>query len=216
MRQKTLLGAMLGSTLIAFGISSNAQAATLTYNFKFNVYRASNNANIGQFNGSFSLDNSGLTGVGLENVPISQGTFDWLRAAAWYDPGKINNNYVVGLFPNLGPWDLAGSVAQILDGRFQGIRANGYDSAKKEMSSIYWYSNNTWKLEDKSFKATWDYGWSWLGSNSADLYGQFKIEGPEEVVEKTETEAVPEPLTMFGSILGFGAIALRRAKGKSK
>lgn len=215
MRKNTLLGAMLGSTLIAFGISGNAQAATLTYNFTFNVYRGSNNANIGQFNGSFSLDNSGLTGVGVENVPVAQGTFDWLRAAVWYDPDKINNNYVVGLFPNLGPWDLAGSVAKILDGRFQGIMANGYDSASKDISSNYWYSNNTWKLEDKSFNATWDYGWSWLGSGSEDLYGQFKIEGPEEVVEMTETEAVPEPLTMLGSILGFGAIALRRAKRKS-
>jgi hypothetical protein len=222
MRNSTLFGSICGATLLAMSIGATAQAATLTYDFKFNVYRGSNKANLGQFNGNFTLENSGLTGVGQESVQIKQGSFDWLRSAVWYDPNKINNNYVAGLFPGLGLWDLAGSVAQILDGRFQGIMAKGYDAADKEMSSLYWYSNNTWQIQGNKFDATWNYGWSWSGSGSEKLYGAFEIQGPQAVVEAPKSpdveenlESVPEPLTLFGSVFGLGVMALRKHKSKS-
>ncbi|MEG4233859.1 hypothetical protein QUA40_17360 [Microcoleus sp. Pol11C3] len=116
-KQRQRLGSAIASTILSvFGVVSlvgvdKAQAAVLTYSFS--AQRAAD--------GSFTVNNSSLTGIGWEQVAVSGGILNPFYIA----------NYLV--LEGKNSYNLAGATALFYQGDFLGLQARGGHSETKEI-----------------------------------------------------------------------------------
>jgi hypothetical protein len=117
------LGSAIASTILSvfWAVSlvgvDQAQAAVFTFNFDGE-----------DANGFFKVDNSSLTGTGIEveEIAVSEGRlYTWLTSG--YNSYKRHPKEY---------FDLAGATAYFYQGNFRGLRASGWDALTPEDNTI--------------------------------------------------------------------------------
>jgi hypothetical protein len=208
------LGSAIASTILTlFGAVSlvgvdKAQAAVLTYNFQVGG---------GQGKNFFKVDNSSLTGIGEEYIPVSE--------------GKLYGFTVGGKEFH----DLAGVAALFYQGDFLGLQASRFDYATSELIippdepggplSIKWESNIYWSISNKRTGfTTWDpsvlSGYyeqytTYDGGRPIRTDRQFFNDIPVSYTQvDTVPEPVPEPLTAGGTALALAGLSWLKHKKK--
>jgi len=186
-----------------------AQAAQLTYNFDAE----------GKASGSFKVDNSLLTGIGYENIAVSEGRLDtYLNLTYNYYLGEAAKKY----------YNLVGSTVLFYQGDFRGLRAYGNDDVTRE-----YISDPDEPGEPYSFKysgsAAWSMdtdGWSsdsWISyfsgyyqiiNGSGDRVNFGIVYDTPVSYTLVDTEPVPEPLTAGGTALALAGLSWLKNKKK--
>jgi hypothetical protein len=217
-KQMPRLGSAIASTILSLfsGVSlvgvDKAQAALLTYTFDAGYY---SNSTPGR---SFlKVDNSTLTGIGVEEIAVSEGRF-----YGYTFRGSKEYN------------DLAGARAFFYEGNFTGLNTGGGDRRITEVS-----------YQDPGEPPVWfrvDDNMSWLfetfpvpyldsppGSTFYGYYEQYTTgsDGRTELSDRkrfydwfsytlvdTEAEPVPEPLTAGGTALALAGLSWLKHKKK--
>src|SRR5919202_3188951 len=103
----TVLSVFCAVTLV---VLDKALASVLTYNFLWD-------------SNFLKVDNSSLTGIGVEEIAVSEGRFYGFTASFDSYPLKGKDYY-----------DLAGATALFYQGEFVGLNASGYDTALREIN----------------------------------------------------------------------------------
>ena len=215
------LGSAIASTILSlFGVVllvgvDKAQAAVLHYNFQ------------AEYGGSgfFKVDNSWLTGIGFEEVAVSEGKFNGVI---------LNLPYMTG---GKEFYDLAERARAIFyQGDFLGLQAGGSESGTSEVmfppneydgESYFWHFSGSasWSISPDSS------GLYSLFSGYRDIYIAYSSDGvpsgssyrryerelyPENYVSYTlvDTEPVPEPLTAGGTALALAGLSWLKHKKK--
>jgi len=205
------LGSAIASTILSLcsavslvGVDK-AEAAVLTYNF------LDNSSNF------FKVNNSSLTGIGEEDIPISEGRF---------------YGFTVG---GKKYYDLAGFIAVFDQGDFRGLHANGSDYATSELIIppeeggplyIQWNSNASWYIN--TYKTS-DTTWTSVLNGHSERYMRING-GNSELADRRFTrdyevdyrlvdtaaaaEPVPEPLTAGGTALALAGLSWLKHKKK--
>ena len=207
----TRLGSAIASTILSvfWAVSlvgvDKAQAAVLTYNF------LDNSSNF------FKVNNSSLTGIGEEYIPVSEGRF---------------YGFTVG---GKKYYDLAGFTAVFDRGDFRGLNASGSDYATSELIIppeeggplyIQWSSNASWYIDTYR---TSDTTWTSVLNGHSERYvsingGNFELadrrftrdyEVDYTLVDTAApAEPVPEPLTAGGTALALVGLSWLKHKKK--
>jgi len=212
------LGSAIASTILSvFSAVSlvgvdKAQAAQLTYNFD------SNGAS-----GFFKLDNSSLTGIGLEEIAVSEGRLDTFLNLTYY-LGEAAKEY----------YNLAGFRVLFYQGEFRGLDAGGGDNGTRE-----YISDPDEPGEPYSFTYRGGAAWSMSTDGwSSDMWTSY-FRGYREVYSimpnqmselvdraivydtpvsytlvNTEPSPVPEPLTAGGTALALAGLSWLKHKKK--
>lgn len=198
------LAVAIASTALSYGAiatleAPKAEAAVLTYSFK-----------VGLGNGSFTFDNSSITGIGFEDVTISEGTLSF-----FYEPR---------IWRTKKEYNLAGEIVRLYKGELVGLIAQG-----KEVYSGIVYgdgrSDSYLHTENWEFHA---YGhfpvMSWSTNTSCGTYliycGIIKSYDNYVIYSKVSEQPsepltqVPEPLTMAGTALAFASLVRLKQKKK--
>jgi hypothetical protein len=191
-----------------------AQAATLTYNID------------GSNLSFFKVNTSSLTGIGVEKVAVSEGTFYWGGSSL---PVRGKEYY-----------DLAGFTGLFYQGEFRGLEASGGDYLFLELRDppdefheggpSYQLSYTTyWSIDTKPIYTQFEESEIW-----EILYWESRLSGYSQVVYvssqdidrrfydydvsytlvNTEPEPVPEPLTAGGTALALAALSWLKHKKK--
>jgi hypothetical protein len=212
-KQMPRLGSAIASTILSvFSAVSlvgvdKAQAAILTYNFNADGYAS----------GSFKVDNSSVTGIDFEGIPVSEG-----RLYSFILEGEEYSN-------------LAGATAIFSEGDFRGLWASGSDYVAYESISapdepggtfylveeryLYWeiyytyfsgYSQNS--LRSFNYESYIDDG-SLIEESYVPLYSPFWRD-KEVSYTLVKTETVPEPLTAGGTALALAGLSWLKHKKK--
>jgi hypothetical protein len=220
-KQMPRLGSAIASTILSLfsavslvGVDK-AQAATLTYNFRVENDEAS---------GFFKVDNSSLTGIGFENIAVSEGRLDTFLNLTYY-LGEAAKEY----------YNLAeGATVLFYQGEFRGLQASGSDYLTTE-----YISDPDEPGEPYSFKYSGSALWSMAtNGSSSDMWTSFfwgykdvYIISPDDRVDRvdraivydtpvsytlvgTEPERVPEPLTAGGTALALAGLSWLKHKKK--
>ena len=212
------LGSAIASTILSvFSAVSlvgvdKAQAAILNYTFDTNGA-----------SGFFKLDNSSLTGIGLEEIAVSEGRLDTFLNLTYY-LGDAAKEY----------YNLAGFTVLFYQGEFRGLQASGSDYGTREYISdpdepgepySFTYSGGAlWSMATDGWSSDmWtSYFWGYK-----DVY----IIRPDDSVDRvdraivydtpvsytlvgTEPEPVPEPLTAGGTALALAGLSWLKQKKK--
>ncbi len=215
MSQKLLprLGSAIASTILSYAAVSfvgvdKAQAAVLTYNFQAEYYSR----------GFFKVSNSSLTGIGLEQVAVSEGRLDTILILGHYALQDQKNYY-----------NLAGATALFNQGDFRGLQASGSDSVTRKIDEpnvpIYFNlrGSASWSINtigEAPMQVSYFYG-------DKEVYNT-QSDGTVRLVERaivpttdvsytlvnTETEPVPEPLTAGGTALALAGLSWLKHKKK--
>jgi hypothetical protein len=209
-KQMPRLGSAIASTILSLfsgvlvvGVDK-AQAATLTYNFQ------------AQYGGGgfFKVNNSSLTGIGLEEIAVSEGRFNGVI---------LNLPYMTG---GKEFYDLAGSArALFYQGGFFGLQASGSESGTSEVifppneygeSSSWRFSGSAnWYISTENIARSWFGGVReiYLGST---LYRReiYPTNPVSYTLVNTEPEPVPEPLTAGGTALALAGLSWLKHKKK--
>jgi hypothetical protein len=201
-------------TVVSYGIISAqwvqpAQAAVLTSNFK--IYDVSEGFD-GFHNGTFSFDNSSLTGQGRESIKVLSGVFNFLK------PGFSRKPYA---------YDLSGGTVNFLDGKFRGLSAGGQSSSDEPMDSRIYFDVQQGKLVEQpiyrsfgwAIEAMEPYGRNILvglesqqnGRINVFVYGKIAYSEPAEI----GTVPVPEPTTIIGTAFAFASLVQLKRKRKN-
>jgi hypothetical protein len=210
-KQMPRLGSAIASTILSlfWAVSlvgvDKAQAAVLTYNF------LDNSSNF------FKVNDSSLTGIGDEYIPVSEGRFYGFTVG-----GKEYH-------------DLAGFSAVFDRGDFRGLYASGSDYANTESIIppeeggplyIQWTANATWYIQTyRTSETTWT---SVLDGHSERYMsingGNFDLvargftrdyEVDYTLVDiAAAAEPVPEPLTAGGTALALAGLSWLKHKKK--
>jgi len=214
-KQMPRLGSAIASTILSvfWAVSlvgvDKAQAAVLTYNFDGD-----------DANGFFKVDNSSLTGTGIEveAIAVSQG-----RLYTWLTSGFNRYKRQPKEY-----FDLAGATAYFYQGNFRGLRASGFDELTPEDNIIVdegetYYTNNTghvvWSMDtygltDEMWTSVFQgYYEVILGSCCVDrriVYGT----PVSYTLVNTEPSPVPEPLTAGGTALALAGLSWLKHKKK--
>jgi hypothetical protein len=214
-KQMPRLGSAIASTILSvfWAVSlvgvDKAQAAVLTYNFDGD-----------DANGFFKVDNSSLTGTGIEveAIAVSQG-----RLYTWLTSGFNRYKRQPKEY-----FDLAGATAYFYQGNFRGLRASGWDELTPEDNIIVdegetYYTNNTghvvWSMDtygltDEMWTSVFQgYYEVILGSCCVDrriVYGT----PVSYTLVNTEPSPVPEPLTAGGTALALAGLSWLKHKKK--
>ena len=197
------LGSALASTVLSvFSAVSlvgvdKAQAAVLTYS----IYNSDLSF--------FKVDNSSVTGIGYEEIAVSDGRF-----------------YGYTLYGGKEFHDLVGAArAVFVQGEFRGLNAFGgdqvirfFNSYIKVQSSISWYMYvypagfNRWEPKlDSVFEEYTTFG----DSNTVVSGRSIRREIPVSfTLVNTEAEPVPEPLTAGGTALALAGLSWLKHKKK--
>jgi hypothetical protein len=202
------LGSAIATTILSvfWAVSlvgvDQAQAAVLHYDFDGDAA-----------NGFFKVDNSSLTGTGIEveTIAVSQG-----RLYTWLTFGFNRYKRQPKEY-----FDLAGATAYFYQGNFRGLRAYGSDELTPEdniyvyegvtfdrgnIGSIGW-SMNTYGLTDERWTSVFDgYYEVILGGRAVDrriVYGT----PVSYTLVNTEPSPVPEPLTAGGTALALAGLS---------
>ena len=215
-KQMPRLGSAIASTILSvfWAVSlvgvDKAQAAVLTYNFYGD-----------DANGFFKVDNSSLTGTGIEveEIAVSQGRlYTWLTSGFNHYKRQPKEYF-----------DLAGATAYFYQGNFRGLRASGGDELTPEDNIIVdegvtYYTDNSggiqWSIDTygPNEDETWASGFQGfyeviLGFSAVDrriVYGT----AVSYTLVNTEPEPVPEPLTAGGTALALAGLSWLKHKKK--
>jgi len=139
------LGSAIASTILSYAAVSlagvdQAQAAVLAYNFQVQVkdigIRAIFSSDIES--GSFKVSDSSVTGIGVEEIAVSEGRFYGFTLGSPFEESK---EY----------YDLAGAKAVFYQGVFRGLNARGTDQATtvkqvSESVSVTWRARTDWDI----------------------------------------------------------------------
>ncbi|NJL69390.1 MAG: PEP-CTERM sorting domain-containing protein [Oscillatoriales cyanobacterium RU_3_3] len=216
LKQKQRVGSAIASTILScaalsLAVVDKAQAAVLTYNFQVGD---------GGGNGFFKLNNSSLTGIGDEEVAVSEGKFNTILTVS---SGK--NNY-----------DLVGAIALFYQGKFRGLQASGSDSQITEIDIPPEVEGGPYYIKYDG-RAFWSMATN--GRSSPDIWKSY-LSGYREVLISdrnrvlaidgrrifndseiaytlvdTAAEPVPEPITFAGTALALGGLSWLKYKKKT-
>lgn len=210
-----LASAIASTILSVFGVVSlvgKAQAAVLTYSFS--AHRAAD--------GSFTVNNSSLTGIGWEQVAVSGGILKPFYIA----------NYLV--LEGKNSYNLAGATALFYQGDFLGLQARGGHSETKEIiippdepggpfylkvqGEAFWSIALGGEFYDRGTSVFAGYTKLYTGLNPGSVsLATARIVSDTLVyytLEKTEPEPVPEPLTAGGTALALACLSWLKHKKK--
>jgi len=221
MSQKLMpkLGSAIASTILSvFSAVSvvgvdKAQAAILNYTFDAE----------GRASGFFKLDNSSLTGIGLEEIAVSEGRLDTFLNLTSY-LGDAAKEY----------YNLAGFTVLFYQGEFRGLQASGSDYGTREYISdpdepgepySFTYSGSAaWSMATNGWSSDmWtSYFWGYkevyiIGSDDSVALVDRAIVYDTPVsytLVGTEPEPVPEPLTAGGTALALAGLTWLKQKKK--
>jgi len=203
------LGSAIASTILSLfsavslvGVDQ-AQAAVFTYNLDAGTssfYAPSRGISY------FKVDNSSLTGIEFEYIPVSE--------------GRLYEYTVAG---GQEYYDLAGFSTLFYQGEFRGLDAFGSDSVREtfissphepgppfylEFSrSIYWYINGT------RLGGHYEAYLAYNGGPQQRWERDFFIDRPVSYT-LVKTETVPEPLTAGGTALALAGLSWLKHKKK--
>ncbi len=213
-KQRQRLGSAIASTILSFAAVSlavfdKAQAAVLTYNFQ--TGGGDSNLNF------FKVDNSSLTGIGVENIAVSEGRFyDYTLRG-----GKEYNN-------------LAGKIALFDRGELRGLQAGGGDNKIVEFIvpasqpggslNIKVDDRISWRIE--TFRTGFT-TWASLLNGYSEQYTTYNGGSPRlsnrnffrdipvsYTLVDTAAEPVPEPITFAGTALALAGLSWLKHKKK--
>ena len=208
------LGSAIATTILSVfsGVSlvgvDKAQAAVLTYNF-----RAEDGGS-----GFFKFSNSSLTGIGLEEVAVSEGILNTILILNFYGLEGAKQYY-----------NLAGARAVFNQGDFRGLQASGSDSVTRKIDEpnvpIYFNlrGSASWSINtigEAPMQVSYFYGDKEVYNTQSD--GTVRLveraivrENPVSyTLVNTETEPVPEPLTAGGTALALAGLSWLKHKKK--
>lgn len=218
------LAVAIASTSFGLGaivnqFASQAQAAVLTYNFQTefedefviqppyaDTYRA-------PYNGSFSFDNSSLTGRGDESVSVLSGIFNHGYAIYPRPISQYAASYPLSATSkDMGRWlgEISGASVNIRNGRLLGITFTGNNSFAHNFAS----AQITWKIHNNTYVANE----LWYAGGSGSLFDTWNVQsnviytGPEFVV----SQPVPEPSAIAGLFLGLASLLGIKQNRKQK
>jgi hypothetical protein len=210
-KQMPRLGSAIASTILSLcsavslvGVDK-AQAAVLTFNFD------GDNAS-----GVFKVDNSSVTGRGVETIAVSEGRL-YNSLSAGFNHYKRQPK----------EFDLAGATAYFYQGNFRGLQASDSHELTPEDNIIVdegvtYYTGYTgyigWSLN--TYGVT-DEMWASVFQGSYEvIHGNCCVERrsvyPGTTVSYTlvNTETVPEPLTAGGTALALAGLSWLKHKKK--
>ena len=207
------LGSAIATTILSVfsGVSlvgvDKAQAAVLTYDFDADGYAS----------GFFKVDNSSLTGIGSEQIAVSEGRLNTATAS--------NSNY--GL-KGKDYYDLAGAIVSFYQGNLLGLQASGGDTAIREINIspdepggpyyIKYESNASWWIGNNGLSSLFS-GLSYVTISNRDralIIDRTGVRSDYTNVFYTlvNTEPVPEPLTAGGTALALAGLSWLKHKKK--
>ena len=211
-KQMPRLGSAIASTILSvfWAVSlvgvDQAQAAVLNYTFQIEN---------GGGGGSFTVDNSSLTGIGLERVAVSEGILD--------TPFYVPNGYFGHGGDYLYLLRLGGVNAVFDQGDFLGLQGSRSDRGFYKGSTVdaSWsfdlYPTNGGMLTSRfsGYKDTYvPYSPFYFPSG----HGRYITEVNDALVSytlvDTEAEPVPEPLTAGGTALALAGLSWLKHKKK--
>jgi hypothetical protein len=185
-----------------------AQAATLTYNF------------LNSSSNFFKVNNSSLTGIGEENIAVSEGRVYSFTLGSLFEGSK---EY----------YDLAGKIAVFYQGNFVGLQASGSDYGTRELIippeqggpvNIVFRGNELWNIASYRTSLT---TWTSVLNGYSERYrsingGNFQLtnrsiyrdDPVSYTLVDTEPEPVPEPLTAGGTALALAGLSWLKHKKK--
>jgi len=218
------LGSAIASTILSvfWAVSlvgvDQAQAAVFTYNF-----------DAGQaISGFFKVDDSSLTGIGYEEIAVSEGRADTLAYSSLNL--SFGDEIAKEHYYNLAE----GARAVFYQGVFRGLSAGGGYSVGKyiygvdEQSgpfSFYYSGSASWSIDTLSADMMWI---SFLSESKEAYFSKDPNTGPWQKSENTygyrgntpvnytlvNTETVPEPLTAGGTALALAGLSWLKHKKK--
>jgi len=206
------LGSAIASTILSYAAVSfvgvdKAQAAVLTYNF-----RVENNFS----NGFFKFNNSSLTGIGVEEIAVSEGRLDTFNLTSYF--GAQAKEY----------YDLAGFKVLFYQGDFRGLQARGGEyfspNVQGEPYPFMYTGSASWSMATNGL--TYDMWTSYFQGYKEVIYqGRFIVD--RAIVRDTPVsytlvntepepvgEPVPEPLTAGGTALALAGLSWLKHKKK--
>lgn len=191
----------IACTAISTQFISPAYAAALNYSFNVNT-------TWGIFDGTLSIDDTSVTGIGSESTQVKAGTFKFYR------PWAYQGEYHAALGNELGEWDLTGAGVQFLGGQLTGITASGYELASDPgpIEEI-WSRELSWSFSGNLFEAKWmniTSASDETGMNGGDFTtGTLVYEPPTP----EPPQSVPESQGYLGLVLGAaGLFVVQRRK----
>jgi hypothetical protein len=209
--KRNLFSVAIASSVLACGailtqFATEAQAAVLTYNFTIDatsLFQSFPEPYIANYSGSFSFDNSSLTGSGDESVSVLSGVFNYLLPLERHREPQIpfSYNFLGTPLVMTESWYYyqgSGGVVNLRSGRLVGLSFSG-NSFLSPHRAIWRIDNNKFVSDRTSM------GRPNAGGQTATV----SYFGPEIVV----SEPVPEPTTIAGAILGLTSIlAIKKRK----
>ena len=212
-KQRQRVGSAIASTILSFVAVSlvevdKAQAAVLTYNFTVE----NNNGS-----GFFKLSNSSLTGIGLEQIAVSEGRLNTILNLTSF--GLQGKEY----------YNLAGATALFYQGDFRGLRARGGDTAIREIIIppdepygpfyLKFQGGASWSMDTNGWSnpSRWtSYFWGYREVYSIGINPDRVNLADRRIVRdtpvsytlvNTEAEPVPEPITVAGTALALAGLS---------
>ena len=219
LKQKKKFGSAIASTILScaalsLAVVDTAQAAVLTYNFE--VSR-------GWPSGFFKLNNTSLTGIGSEEIAVSEGRLNGLTAS-------FDNNYQL---QGKEYYDLAGAKAVFDRGEFQGLIARGSDSSTREINippeveggPFYtrYDGSAAWSMDINGRPLFWGYSEVLITYRTGGQLRQQMDRGAGQrfdyvpiayTLVDTAAEPVPEPITFAGTALAIAGLSWLKHKKK--
>jgi len=204
--------AIAGTILSLFSAVSlvgvdKAQAATLTYGFL-------------DSKSFFKVNNSSVTGIGEEYIPVSEGRVYSFTLGSVFEGSKEF-------------YDLAGKIAFFYQGDFVGLEASGSDYGTRELIippeqggplNIRWNGGELWNIYSLRTSFT---TWTSVLNGYSERYtsvngGNFQLADRRiyrdipvsYTLVNTEPEPVPEPLTAGGTALALAGLSWLKHKKK--
>ncbi|WP_445173839.1 PEP-CTERM sorting domain-containing protein [Microcoleus sp.] len=200
----TILSLFSGVLLVGV---DKTQAANLTYNFL-------------DSKSFFKVNNSSVTGIGKEYIPVSEGRVYSFTLGSLFEGSK---EY----------YDLAGKIAFFYQGDFVGLQASGSDYGTKEFIippeqggplNIRLNGGELWNIYSLPTSFT---TWKSVLDGYSERYtsvngGNFQLADRRIYRERpvsytlvnTEAEPVPEPLTAGGTALALAGLSWLKHKKK--
>jgi hypothetical protein len=206
------LGSAIASTILSYAALSlagvdKAQAAVLTYNFRVENAGTS---------GFFKFNNSSLTGIGVENIAVSEGRLDTFNLTSYF--GAQAKEY----------YDLAGFKVLFYQGDFRGLQASGGEyfspNVQGEPYPFMYTGSASWSMATNGL--AYDMWTSYFQGYKEVIYqGRFIVD--RAIVRDTPVsytlvntepepvgEPVPEPLTAGGTALALAGLSWLKHKKK--
>jgi hypothetical protein len=213
-----------------------AQAAVLTYNFTANT----TGWTTGNYSGYFKFDNSPLTGIGEEIVPISEGIFNFVDAENKPDSYLLSSKK--SIFEDRVSFQSTGAglggveiAAYVLDGDFLGLSfgkesiystslinsfRHRYERRYGDLILVDYLSDSLYLKIDPYTDAIYgrlNESVNHFATVNRPYQGTVTYTGPVRAVGEIAAEPVPEPITLAGTALALaGCATLKHKKNKNQ